>query len=434
MDEQREQQQRPDSFTIQRFSPFPLFVERMSAYWIAIWKCWRTVLDWAVWIYIFIPGLFIFGGMYRDLLRNPPSWLFDIPSVLPLVILGLVQLAGHYRTFAESGDGLFLHRMVRWTRGLTIWGFVYCFFTRILLSTLSVAIISPLLLRIFSYDYVHLSILIIYTAIFGFTWTLLKDRMVLAWSGWKRTVILLLLRLAYLFAFVWIAALGEQNDVVFGVLIVLLVIAGWQMKLRLRIKGSLMHEIAVENAAYMASVGWILSESMDKKPVPKLRGPMLFRRSKPLLKHRDDTYRLLDSWLKSSLRRVDMLKPVLYFVFAGAAAIVLTPLVLALMVWLVLPMLVLGWIQRQWLQWLSEPYIALFHWDEDILVRASAKARIGGALPFVTLWGIIIGVRVGLAYGALSWLAIAVLPVIGYFWLRLINDVVAAFTFRRKKV
>ncbi|MCD9024509.1 ABC transporter permease [Cohnella silvisoli] len=423
-----------DGFHIKRFSPFPLFLERMSAYWVAIWKCWRTVLDWAVWLYIFIPGLLIIGGMYRDLVRNPPQWLHEIPVALLLTILGLLQLTGKYRTFAEPGDGLFLHRNARWLRGLTAAGFIYGFITRIFLSSLIAAVLSPLLLEVFEFSGSFVIILVIYSAIYGFVWMLLRDRLMQKLRGWQLTIILLMIRPVFLSAFVWLAVIGDtQSAILVLASVFMLTIAFWQMMLRLRTKGTLLHEIAVENAAYVASVGWILSETMDKKPVPKLRRPMLFRQSQPLLKHRDDADRLLDSWFKSVLRRFDLLKPLLYLAGAGAAAMLLSPLPLAVIVWLVLPMLLLGMLQRQWLQWLSEPYIALFRWPDDILERASAKAKIWGAYPLVSLWGIIVGVKTGLIYGSVGWLAIVVIPVAGYYWLRFVNEVVTSFSALRRK-
>jgi ABC-2 type transport system permease protein len=140
----------------------------------------------------------------------------------------------------------------------------------------------------------------------------------------------------------------------------------------------------------------------------------------------------LTLWLLASLLKRTLLA--LLHIGLSIAAVVMTPLFLVGVVWLVLPMLLLGWLQRQWLQWLSEPFLSLFQWDEAKLQRASEKARIWGAFPPLALWGLIIGIRLGLTYGYAGWIAIVVLPVIGYFWIQMIS---IALTFlndlRRKK-
>ncbi|RED63914.1 ABC transporter permease [Cohnella lupini] len=423
-----------DVFPIKRYGPFPLFVERMTAYWVAIWKCWRTVLDWAVWLYIFIPGLLIFGGMYRDLVRNPPAWLFDIPVALLLTSLAVVQLTGKYRTFAESGDGLFLHRNARWNRGLSASGFLYGIIVRAVVATVVAAVISPVLIRIFEFPGIYVTILALLSAILGLNWIVLRDQVERRWKGWRRTLISLLIRPVFVVVFVWVATLGEQHrEFVYAALVFASATALWQMRLRIRKKGTLMHEIAVENAAYIANVGWILSDSLDKKPLPKLRRPVLFKQSRPLIKHRDDVHRLIDSWFKSVLRRFDLLKPFLYFAGAGAVAIILSPLPLAVIVWLVLPLLLLAMLQRQWKQWLSEPYIALFHWREELLDQASIKVKVWGGLPLITLWAIVLAVKAGIAHGSFAWLAIVAIPAIGYYWLKFLSEVFASFSSLRGK-
>ncbi|WP_256761839.1 ABC transporter permease [Cohnella sp. WQ 127256] len=429
------QERHDDEFRIHRFSPYRLFIERVSAYWVSIWRCWRTVLDWTVWLYIFIPGILIFSGMYRDVLRNPPEWLFEIPITILLALLGLLQLSGKLRTFAEPGDGLFLHRNVKWVRGMTKAGFVYGLVIRSVISSVFIAIIAPLLLHIFNMTAVYVSALIIYSVVCGFLWMMISDQVMRMWRGWQRTLVFLTARSIFMVVFVWIATIGEHRVVILvGVSVLVIVVASWLMRLRIRTKGTLLHEISVENAAYVASVGWILRDTMEKKPVPRLRRPMLFKQSQPLVRHRDDTYRLLDSWFKSILRRYDLLKPLLYFTGFGSAAVLLPPFIVAVIIWLVLPLLLLSSLQRQWEQWLSEPFIALFKWRDDLLEEASKKAKVWSALPTVTLWAIIIGVKSGLGYGGMGWLAIVIVPIAGYFWLTFINDILSSFSaIRRKK-
>lgn len=425
---------RADAFDPRRYNPVPLFLERMSAHWLAIWRAWRTVMDWATWLYVLLPGLFIFVGMYRDLLRDPPKHLDGSLVSLIIVILALLQLIGKYRTFAEPGDGLFLHRRAKWVQGKLVSGFIYGLLTRLLISSCFIAIGSPLLLQVFELTGSYLFILVVYASITGFAWVLWKDRLTQSWKGWRRTLVSTASILVFLFVFVWIALSGKENLVVLGLASVLAAgIAGWLIRLRLRMQGTFLHEVAVEHAIYIANVKWILKETMDKKPVPMLRKPVLFSRSQPLVKHKDDTHRLLDSWFKSALRRTDLLTPLLYFTGAGVAATSLPPAPLAIVVWLVLPMLLLSMLHRQWSRWLTEPYIALFKWHPEMLDQASSQARVWGAIPSMTLWALVIAGRLGFSYGGVAWLALAIAPMAGYFWLKFINGVFTSINIYRRK-
>lgn len=370
-----------DAFRPDRYEPLLMFIERVSANWTAVWKIWRTVMDWATWLYVLLPGFFIFGGMYRDLLRDPPVGLDHNILVGIFILLGLIQLIGKYRTFAEPGDGLFLHRRARWIRGKVMGGFLYGIVTRILISSLFIAVASPLLLQIFRLSGSYMFVLILYCSLFGFVWMLLRDRLTQTWKGWKRALVSIAGYLALLYLFVSFAVIGEDNFAAMGLAIAALTgISAWLMIMRLKMHGSFLHEIAIENSSILGNVKFILKEAMDKKPAPMLRRPMLFKRSQPLLKHRDDAHRLLDSWFKSVLRRSDLFQPVLSFTGAGIAATLASPALLAAIVWLALPMLLMLMVHRQWLNWLTEPYIALFKWRIEMLEQAANKARVWGAL------------------------------------------------------
>lgn len=423
-----------DDYQVNRFHPARLFLERILAYWTSIWKCWRIVFDGTVALYILLPGLWIFGGMYRDLLRNPPEWLMDVPIVMGLATLGVIQLMGTFRTFAEQGDGLFLHRSNRWNRGMLAASFMYGFMTRLVIAFAYLTLLAPLLLQVFQLDVSSLMVIIVISAGYGFVWMLIKDLWTHRYKGWRRTLLLSLTRMAFIALFVGLVTTMEREDyTLLGAGCVLMILLGaWLMRLRSRATGTLMHEISVENAAYVASVSWILMEALEKKSVPKLRKPLLFKQSKPLLKHRDDSSRLLDSWFKSLLRRLDLLKPLLYLTFLGSTAIVLTPLGLALILWLVLPILLVATLQRQWLQWLSEPYLALFKWDEQILEQASIKAKIWSSIPSAIVWSVVVGIKAGLQFGGFAWSGIVILPFLGYYWLKLLNEIVASFHVKRR--
>ncbi|OXS56815.1 hypothetical protein B1A99_18285 [Cohnella sp. CIP 111063] len=423
------------SRSVGSFTPSRLFAARAAAFWTTIWKCWRIVLDWTVCLYIVLPGAFIAVGIYRDFMREPPPGLAEFPLYPILLALALPQLAGKYRTFAESGDGLFLHRNPQWRRRFAKMGFAYGGAARLLVTSIAVMTLSPVLLPVFGLSAGSLGALVVYYTAAGLFWSMLRDRVALSWKGWRRWAATLPAGAAFVLG---VPALAERGAASPGAaflsgaafLAAALVLLLWRM----RKKGTLLHEITVENESYASLVSWVLMDTMEKKPLPRQRKPILFARSQPLLPHRDNVAdRLADSWMKSVLRRPDLVKQLFYTLGVGAAALALPPIPFAVIVWLGLPFLVVATLRRYWTQWLSEPYLTLFVWSDQAEAEASRKATAWLAMPLVLLWALLIGVRIGLAFGGIAWIAVAAVPAAGYYWLRAANDILISFAASRRK-
>jgi len=424
-----------DSFHAAKYTPLRLFLERAAAFWKAIWGCWRTVLDWTVCLYIVLPGAFIAVGIYRDFMRDPPPGLSEFPLYPILAVLALLQLAGKYRTFAEPGDGLLLYRFPRWRRGFAFMGFLYGGTTRLTSTFAVAAILSPVLLPVFGLSATSLAALVLLFVAAGLFLMMARDRIALHWKGWRRWAALVPVRAGFVFAVASLASNGATNPLFSiltgtGFFIAAFLLLLWRQRKR----GTLLHELAVEDENYIASVGWILKDTLEKKPMPARRKPILFAMSQPLLPHRNnDSDRLADSWMKAVLRRPDLLKQLAYFLGAGAAAVVLPPLGVAAIVWLVLPFLVSATLQLQWKQWLAEPFLSMFDWEENVEKEASRKAKTRLSMPLILLWAILIGIRAGLLFGGFAWLAVAAMPLAGYFWQRSVIELLSVFASARRK-
>ncbi len=416
------------------FTPPRLFAERVAAFWHTVWKCWRLVLDWTVCLYIVLPGAFISVGMYRDFMRNPPPGLAEFPLYPILLVLALLQLAGKYRTFAEAGDGLFLHRHAGWRRGFAWMGFAYGGAARLFVTGVVAAALSPVLVPVFGLSSASLAALVLYYAAAGLLWAVLNDQIALNWKGWRRWAAVLPIGAAFVYGVTALADRGASEPplaLLFGA--AFLVGAFALLLMRLRRPGTLLHEIAVETASYTSLVSWVLMDTMEKKPIPRQSKPILFARSQPLLRHRSvDVDRLADVWMKSVVRRPELVRQLLYILGVGATALALPPIPLGVAVWLALPFLVVATLRRQWRQWLSEPYLSLFDWTRQVETEASRKATAWLALPHMLLWALLLSIRIGLAFGGFAWVAAVVLLPAGYFWVRTVSSLLSSFAISRE--
>lgn len=423
-----------DTFKIGRYRPIPLFLERVSAYWKFVWKCWRTAFDWTVLLYIVVPAIWIGGGTYLDWLRDPPVWMSGIPAALPLAVVGLVFSGGRLRTFADAGDGLFLNRNRTWTKGFTCMGLVYSAVVHAVLSVSVIPVLLPLWKNGEGYSAGFLMAMAVFSVLWGMSWTLLRDLISRTGIGWWKRIFLFLLRMVSVALFVGVGLMAAKSasfwGVAAGIVGMVTIGIGW---LRFRARGTFLHELGLEREAFLSAVGWLLRDTMEKKPLPKLSRPVFLSRSVTLFRKRGTIERLAESWIKSLIRRFDNVRLLLFFTVLGAAAVGLVPLFLSFAVWLVLPLLLLGWLQGQWRYWLSEDFVSLFRWEEATAEKAGEKARFMLSLPIVGLWAVEIAVRQGLAYGGAAWIGLAVIPAAGWIWLRAVNPMVTGMgRFRRQ--
>jgi hypothetical protein len=225
--------------------------------------------------------------------------------------------------------------------------------------------------------------------------------------------------MAAIVSFTWISVTGAQVPLILGGAAAIAALCAVLLGgLRLSARGTFMHELEMETKAYDAAIGWMLKMSMDQAQKPRLSRPLLLPRSGRMFRRRDAVGRLSELWIKSLIRRHDDLRLVVMFAGLGASALLAVPLPLSIAVWAVLPWLLIQWLKGHWKQWLKAGFIALFHWEKATLEQAGAKGRFWIVLPVVLMWGLLIGVRLGLAWGGAAWIGAAVMPAAGWFYMR----------------
>ena len=68
----------------------------------------RSVFDWTVIVYLFIPALILAGIAYKSWWFSMPSWLSPFPYELFFLVCFLFSWQGGIRTFMEEADQLAL--------------------------------------------------------------------------------------------------------------------------------------------------------------------------------------------------------------------------------------------------------------------------------------------------------------------------------------
>src|SRR5690554_1106584 len=123
---------------------FSIFCKRLKIDWRNKYRNFRTVADWTIIVYIFIPALVIGFFIYRSWwLTSIPAWSQQLPPHIYLILGYLMSWGGRFRTFIEEGDQIFLVKHPSIFLCLKKWGFVYTLFLQIVQTVSFIVLLLP---------------------------------------------------------------------------------------------------------------------------------------------------------------------------------------------------------------------------------------------------------------------------------------------------
>jgi len=405
------------------WTPVRLLLSRIARFWREQIKIWKTVGDWTVLLYIVVPGLWIFGGIWLEMLREPPGWLRALPPELAIVLFVILLFTGRLRTFLEEADVLILLQRQRWIRTLKLGGAVYTLAAQAVTTALLFTVLLPWLRLHEDFDAAGLALWAVFTLacrLLTATVVRLAASRLRGWRLWMADAALGCALIAFYAAPVLTA---DNSHAVMGACCAI-AFAGWAaaVVLTVRRRGGYEADLAAELGARTASANLLLATVVEKKPKPMWRRPVVFPRSGRLLRASDPGAVLAEMRIKAFLRQLRHLGQGFRLLGIPTAALISVPGWLSLILAAVLMMLVASWLQREWREWADEPFIAQFRWEEAAVRRGAALSRFRLGLlaaawyAGVAGWmfagpaGLLTGVPAGIGLWALINLAMKDLP------------------------
>jgi ABC-2 type transport system permease protein len=380
-----------------------LFRRRLLRFWREQWKVWRTALDWTVWLYVVIPGLWIGGGLYVDVWNHPPQWLVDLPvwagERVPLIVIFL----GRLRTFAEEADVLILLQKKAWGRGLVLRGTLYTAFMLALLTIIIYVLLLPFLVSINHLPSSAIGSMFVYTWIWawiGVIWRNLIDARYAGLRKWgSKLAAMALLSVTYFIPIVFVGTdwLRLLLPVLMGVVVLIL-----SIRYKLRAGDTFDSDVQQEHMARLASTQLLLRGVIDRKPRIRLNRPMLLRSSNRIFKRFDAETILSEMIIKAFIRRLSLLRMWLIFVGLSALALSLSPSALKPFLVVILPLLLSAWVQSHWRDVMAETFVAQFRFTDTAMRQSAEQVRFWLVVPGVALLSMISGLQTYGAWGVLS--------------------------------
>ncbi|OMF23860.1 hypothetical protein BK133_23510 [Paenibacillus sp. FSL H8-0548] len=358
-------------------------------------RAWTSVLDWTVWLYLLIPGLFIGGGLYREAMLEMPLWAMNFPwtTLYPILLL-IILFFGQIRIFVDEADRLFLLQKPEWLQSLKRHGIAYTLAAKLVVIGLPFSLLVPFLIKVEGLSWLQLVMAYSYTIVIGMILAV-SIQMMNGWMrGWRKTAIdaacLLLFVAVYLIPMLAWAKNATMLGIVLsiGVIVMLLV-----LRVSLKFKINFEAEVKAESQARLRSTELLMSQVVESKPMIRIKRPIFFRRSQRIFRKSDAGTMLAEMRIKAFLRGMTHIRVWISFIFATTYAVTLVPGPIALFLVIALTIIGSTWLQLQWKQWFGEEFLTQFPWTDHDAQRGAVLSRFWLLLLPMLIWSSIAGYK-----------------------------------------
>ncbi|WP_274652926.1 ABC transporter permease [Paenibacillus humicola] len=370
-----------------------LFRRRLARFWTEQWRVWRTALDWTVWLYLIIPGLWIGAAMYAWQWHHPAEWITHVPLITIERAPFVLVFAGRLRTFAEEADVLFLLQRREWTRGLYLRGMLYTAAALAFVTALAYGLLLPYLSALHQVPPGRVALMALFTAELAFLAAVQRSLVEARYRGFRRYAAKYGCGIALAVLFAAAVVPSGLPELLPGAAAAGLAAALWIGRAKLRARYTFESDVQAEHRARLASTELLLRNVIERRPRIPLGKPAVLRRSKRLFKRFDGGTMLAEAALKTFVRRYALLRIWLQYTAVAAIAVALTPFALKLALIVVLPVLLSLWAQSHWRSFAGEPFIAQFSWTDEDRKRSAELTRLWMIAPGVLLLAVIAGLQ-----------------------------------------
>lgn len=346
-----------------------LFVRRGCDFFRKQYRALNTVVDWIVMLYIGVPGILLFARIYYSLWREDlPIWLVQLPySTVPLVMMGLIFIGGGLTLFLEAADVLFLRQQQRWIKGLMLRGLLVSIITQVLLLGVGVAVLLPLLKRIYGMNITAVISLYFVTLGVKCIHMFLENLINIMLKGWKRWTLLSLATSILTAGFVaWTVNGAGYLGVVLMSCVVITVLLGWY---RFNKKWCFEAEVREDERQKTKLTSLLLLGAVDR-PSAVRSHPILFQHSNVLLPSRSPETRVAELVIKSILRSKSALGYVM-FTLLGFIGVQLPPAPINIVVYILLLFLLLHWMNSYRRYFFSRELMRILPLSSDMEFRSA---------------------------------------------------------------
>ncbi|MCC3358008.1 ABC transporter permease [Bacillus sp. REN16] len=359
------------------------------------WGVFRSVVDWTIFLYLFIPVIVIGGYHYYTWWSDIPGWFNGFPLSFIFGLLYLFCWQGRIRTFLEEADQLFLLQkrsfivaLKKWTRNLYVTGYS----AGILFL---IAILIPFFLNQYNLtlsEILGLSIYFISLKALILGWKQYLDGIV---STWKKGFYTILLFIGFWAFSITLVIWALDTSVLFLLIISIL---QWLLFLlnsskRINRLTTFSTDVEIEKQAKLVYVKSIFafSEYVEKVPSQKKRSPLFYRNSKRIYKKRNRKKSLQELCMKVFFRnRTYLFQCFQITSITTVALLVIPPIWIKCLIFFGFIIILRMWVKNVCNRMLSNHFIVNVRKDDIIRIQAEHYIVNFISFPVISIVGLVL--------------------------------------------
>ncbi|WP_077619125.1 ABC transporter permease [Bacillus sinesaloumensis] len=359
------------------------------------WGVFKSVVDWIIFLYLFIPALAIGGYHYYHWWLQVPGWMEGLPFQLVITLLYLVCWQGHIRTFLEDADQLFLLQkrsliigLKKSTRNLFVIGFSVALL-------LLIGILAPILFNHYNLSLIEVIILSFY--FISLKALILGGKQYLEdmTSPWKKGFISVILFVALGLLTISLVTWSIDN---FPIILLIFSLLQWGVyqvysSRKLKKLTTFSKDVDMEKLIklkYVSSI-FLLSEYVEKVPSQKKKSPLFYRRSKRIYKNRNRSRSLQELFLKVFFRNKMYLLQCFQIVgVTTGALLIIPPMWIKLTVFICFIIVLRLWVKLVYKRTMSNHFIVTLRKDDSIWYQTENYSVNIISLPVISIVGLLL--------------------------------------------
>ncbi|MEH7226379.1 ABC transporter permease [Bacillus sp. JJ1566] len=372
-----------------------LFITRFRKEIAYQWGIFRSVVDWTIFLYIFVPIIAVGGYHYYTWWSEIPNWVNHIPLPFILSLLYLFCWQGRIRTFLEEADQLFLLQkrslilaLKKWTRNLYVTGYsVGILFL--------ITILVPILIHHYNLtlnEILGLAIYFISLKALILGWKQSLDGIASIWKKSFYTILVFVIIWAFSITLVQWAFNTSVLFLWFTSLIQWLLFLVNSSK-RIRRLTTFSTDVDIEKQAKLTYVKSIFafSEYVEKVPSQKKRSPFFYRNSKRIYKNRNRRRSLQEICIKVFFRNKSYLFQCLQITsITTAALLIIPPIWIKCIIFIGFIIVLRMWVKIIGNRIMSNHFIVNVRKDDIIRIQAEHYIVNFISLPVISIMGLLL--------------------------------------------
>ncbi|WP_102274214.1 ABC transporter permease [Cytobacillus massiliigabonensis] len=355
----------------------------------------RSIADWTIIIYLFIPAILFIIFQYRSWWVELPGWIESIPFGFVFMLLFLLSWNGSIRTYVEEADKVFLIKIKSLFFGMKKWGYICSLFSQSLVTAIIFLILLPFLRNHFILSWLEIGALLFSLIGLKALIMLVKYHLHKIDKRLKKLAfsILLFTALSWLSQFIYL--LWDKGALFFVCLssIVLLTVSIYFSLKSIQKLSAIDHEIDMNRTDKTKNIEliFILSNEIEKPIVTKRTKPLLFRRSKRILKKRTQVNGFIELFLKVFLRNRSYVISYFQIISVGTVAIVLIPpLWIKVIIFFGFLIMMNSWLSLVWNKIAPSNPLSKKYSETDFYFKARKRAVMSLFIIAIILLGIFV--------------------------------------------